>query len=92
MGEEVEDLRSEGAVAAGGGVLDEERRLRRLRRMIDMSLALIAQTDLDLLQAQKLVQVVKDAAMELFPGKEATFELIYTPRFRRLLAEKYAMH
>lgn len=82
---------ADGAVPVDS-VEDEERKIRRLRRMVDFSLALIAQSDLSQLQAQKLVQVVKEKALALFPGKEETFDLIYAPRFRRLIVEKYGLN
>lgn len=82
---------ADGAVPVDS-VEDEERKIRRLRRTVDFSLALIAQSDLSQLQAQKLVQVVKEKALALFPGKEETFDLIYAPRFRRLIIEKYGLN
>ncbi len=68
---------------------EEEKRIRHLRRLVDFALALIAQTNLSPNEAQELVQAVRDRAYQMFPDKKATFELIYTPRFRRLIAEKY---
>lgn len=82
---------ADGAVPVDS-VEDEERKIRRLRRTVDFSLALIAQSDLSQLQAQKLVQVVREKALALFPGKEETFDLIYAPRFRRLIVEKYGLN
>jgi hypothetical protein len=35
------------------------------------------------------VQALKAAAVTMFPGKEQTFDLIYLPRFSRLLAERF---
>jgi hypothetical protein len=32
---------------------------------------------------------VKRAACSLFPGKEETFELIYRPRFHRVIQERF---
>jgi hypothetical protein len=71
--------------------LEEERRIRRLRRLVDFSLAFIAQTCLSLDEAERVVQGVRQQAYSLFPDKHETFELIYTPRFRRLIAEKFAL-
>ena len=68
---------------------EEEKRVRHLRRLVDFSMALIAQTRLPPKEAQELVQAVRNQAYQLFPDKKETFELIYTPRFRRLIAEKY---
>jgi hypothetical protein len=31
-------------------------------------------------------------ALRLFPGKELAFDLIYLPRFHRLLAERFGYH
>ena len=70
---------------------EEEKRIRKLRRLVDFSFALIAQSNLSLPQAQRMVQTVREKALELFPGKEETFNLIYGPRFRRLIAEKYRL-
>lgn len=68
---------------------EEDRRVRRLQRWVDFALAMIAQSDLSLSQARQLVGAVRAKSHELFPDKKEMFELIYTPRFRRLLAEKY---
>ena len=70
---------------------EEDRRIRQLRRLVDFSMALIAQSDISLNDAQRLVQGVRRRASELFPGKDETFELIYIPRFRRLMSEKYGL-
>lgn len=70
---------------------EEEQRIRRLRRLVDFSLAFIAQADISLEEAQGVVQGVRRSACTLFPDKGETFELIYTPRFRRLISEKYAL-
>jgi hypothetical protein len=72
-------------------LLAEERRLRRLRRAMDVAAALLWQVNLTLEEAQDVVQHAKDTALQLFPGKEATFDLIYGARFRRILTEKYRL-
>jgi hypothetical protein len=70
-------------------IAEENRRIRFLRMLVDFSMQLILQGDLPLEEALKLVEGVKGHACRLFPGKEETFELIYRPRFRRVLAERY---
>ena len=70
-------------------IKEENKRIRHLRRLVDFSLALIAQSPMSPDEARRIVQAVRQQAMRLFPGKEATFELLYTPRFRRLIAEKF---
>jgi len=73
-------------------VEEEDRRVRILRRLVDFSLAYIAQSSIPLEKAHAVVEGVKRYALRLFPDKEATFDLIYLPRFRRLLQEKYRLH
>ena len=75
-----------------GAVEEENRRIRTLRLLVDFSLTYLAQTKLSLEEAQAVVQGVKKQALRLFPDKEETFDLIYLPRFRRLLRDKYQMH
>jgi hypothetical protein len=70
-------------------IADENRRIRFLRMLVDFSIQLILQGDLPLEEALRLVEGVKGHTCRLFPGKEETFELIYRPRFRRILAERY---
>ena len=71
---------------------EENRRIRALKFLVDFSMAYLAQTKLSLEEAHAVVQGVKKQAMHLFPDKEETFDLIYLPRFRRLLREKYRLH
>ncbi|MBI2989082.1 MAG: hypothetical protein HYY45_20150 [Deltaproteobacteria bacterium] len=70
-------------------LLAEEQRLKRLRRIMDFTAALLWQADLTLSEARKLVADARDRALELFPDKGQTFDLIYGSRFRRILEEKY---
>ena len=70
-------------------LLAEERKLRRLRRAMDLTAALLWRVDLTLDEARDVVNHAKRTALELFPDKEETFDLIYGSRFRRILVEKY---
>jgi hypothetical protein len=72
-------------------LLEEERKLRRLGRAMDVAAALLRQVDLTLEEAQDVVEHAKQTALKLFPDKEETFDLIYGPRFRRILVEKYRL-
>ena len=73
-------------------IADEERRIRELRRTVDLALFYISVGPLDLQEAVTLVEEVKAKVLRLFPGKEETFELIYRPRFRRVLASRFGLH
>jgi hypothetical protein len=68
----------------------ENKMIRRLRFLADLTFAMIAQDgDLTLDDAWEHVIALKGAALAMFPGKEAAFDLIYLPRFSRLLAERF---
>jgi hypothetical protein len=68
---------------------DEDRRVRQLRTAVQLTFSVIAQTDVPLADAEAMVAAVRHTAGRLFPGKESVFDLIYLPRFRRLLADRY---
>ena len=70
----------------------EGRRLRRLQLLMDLALSAIRQSDtMPVEEASELAASARQAALRLFPGKEAAFDLIYRPRFQRLLNEKYRL-
>jgi hypothetical protein len=69
----------------------EELRVRRLRRAMDVTALLLRTVDLTFEEAQAVVSHAKQTALQLFPDKEETFDLIYGSRFRRILVEKYAL-
>lgn len=70
----------------------EEHQLRRLRRAMDVTAALLWGVDLTFEESQNVVSHAKETALQLFPDKEETFDLIYGSRFRRILVEKYRLH
>jgi hypothetical protein len=71
---------------------DEDRRVRQLRIAVNLALSVIGQTEMTLAQAQELVSATRAMALRLFPGKELAFDLIYLPRFRRLMAERFGLY
>jgi len=72
-------------------IREENRKIRFLRYLVDFSLQLIQQDDLSLQEALKVVEDVKRAACNLFPGKEEAFKLIYRPRFDRVIQERFGV-
>lgn len=70
-------------------LLNEERNIRRLRFVVDFALEFIRTQDIPHETAMGIIEGVRKQALKLFPGKEETFDLIYAPRFKRLLNEKY---
>jgi hypothetical protein len=71
---------------------DEERRLKQLRLAVGLTMSTISQTNLSLGEASQMVAATRRLALRLFPGKEHAFDLIYQPRLRRLLAERFGLH
>ena len=68
---------------------EENRKVRYLRLLVDLSILSIQQDDLFIEEALERVEDVKRAACSLFPGKEEAFELIYRPRFKRVIEERF---
>ena len=68
----------------------ENKMMRRLRFLVELTFATIAQDhEMTLEQGWEHVLALKGAAVAMFPGKEETFDLLYLPRFSRLLAERF---
>jgi hypothetical protein len=71
-------------------IAHEDRMIRRLRFLVDLTFATIAQDNsLTLDEAWDHVRALKGATVAMFPGKETTFDLLYLPRFSRLLQERF---
>jgi hypothetical protein len=70
-------------------LLEEERKLRKLRFIVDFALEYIKVHNISHDEALAILEGVKKQALKLFPDKEETFDIIYTPRFKRLLNEKF---
>ena len=68
---------------------EENRKIRYLRFIVDFSILSIQQDNLLLEEALERVEDVKRAACHLFPGKEEVFELVYRPRFNRVIQERF---
>jgi len=59
---------------------------------VDLTLAVICQDpELGLPEALGMARGVRRLALTLFPDKEQAYELIYRPRLRRALEERYGV-
>jgi hypothetical protein len=67
----------------------EEKKLRRLRFIVDFAIEYIRSQQLNHEEAIRVVEGVRKHALKLFPGKEDAFDIIYAPRFKRVLNEKF---
>jgi hypothetical protein len=72
-------------------IAEESRRVHRLGLVVQMALGVIAQGNLPYQEASELVMATRRLALQLFPGKEETYDLIYHPNFQRLMREVYRL-
>ncbi len=70
-------------------IAEEQRRLDRLRRLVDVTCAVLRQARLSRPEAEGLVAHTRREALGLFPDKAGVFDLVLAPRFRRILDERW---
>jgi hypothetical protein len=70
---------------------EESRRIRRLRILVQLTLETIAGGDLLPEEAAGMIAATRQAALEMFPSKEKTFDLIYRPKFQRVMHAVYRL-
>ncbi len=70
---------------------EESRRVRRLRILVHLALDTIAGGDLSAEEAAGMVAATRRIALELFPGKESAFDLLYRPKFQRVMHAVYRL-
>ena len=70
---------------------DESRRIRRLRILVRLTLDTIAAGDLSAEEAAGMIAATRQVALEMFPGKERAFDLIYRPQFQRVMHAVYRL-
>jgi hypothetical protein len=71
---------------------EEEKKIRMLKLIVDLNQAvLMQQRDLTLREAFEIMKNTKRAALNLFPDKEDVYELLYSPRFRRIIRDRFVI-
>ena len=78
-------------MARDEAIEEESKRIRQLQFTVCLVMNVISQDDLPIEEASELVAATRRVALTFFPGKEKTYDLIYKPRFQRLLREKYRL-
>ena len=68
-------------------LIKEEKNMRRLRLIVNITEAV----HLTLEESFALIENTKKTALNLFPDKEFVYDLIYTPRFLRIINERFAI-
>jgi len=71
---------------------EEQKLIRRLQMMMNMVMQVIAQdATLSIDEASQMIADSRRAALAMFPGKELAYDLIWRPRFQRLMRERFRM-
>ena len=69
---------------------EEARLIRRLQLMMNLVLQTIAQdSSLTIDDASQMIADARGAALAMFPGKELAYDIIWRPRFQRLMRERF---
>jgi hypothetical protein len=87
------ELNETGEVVAGISAeerAEEQKLIRRLQMMMNMVTQVIAQDgSLTVDEAAQMIADSRKAALAMFPGKELAYDLIWKPRFQRLMRERF---
>jgi hypothetical protein len=68
----------------------EQKLIRRLQMMMNLVMQTIAQDHtLTIDEASQMIADSRKAALAMFPGKELAYDLIWRPRFQRLMRERF---
>ena len=78
--------------ALGEAAREESKLIRRLQMMMNMVMQVIAQdATLSVDDASQMIADARTAALTMFPGKELAYDLIWRPRFQRLMRERFRL-
>jgi hypothetical protein len=70
--------------------MEEAKLVRRLQMMMNLVMQTIAQDgSLTIDEASQMIADARTAALTMFPGKELAYDLIWRPRFQRLMRERF---
>jgi len=69
---------------------EEQKLIRRMQMMMNLVMQTIAQdASLTIDEASQMIADSRKAALAMFPGKELAYDLIWKPRFQRLMLERF---
>jgi hypothetical protein len=72
--------------------LEEAKLIRRMQMMMNMVMQVIAQDGtLTIEDASQMIADARAAALAMFPSKELAYDLIWRPRFQRLMRERFRL-
>jgi hypothetical protein len=72
---------------------EEAKLIRRLQMMMNLVMQTVAQdSSLRVDEASQMIADARTAALAMFPGKELAYDLIWKPRFQRLMRERFRIN
>ena len=87
---ELDETREEVAPLTTEERAEEQKLIRRMQMMMNMVMQVIAQdASLTVDDASQMIADSRKAALAMFPGKELAYDLIWRPRFQRLMRERF---
>ena len=87
---ELNETRVETAAVGVEERVEEQRLIRRMQMMMNMVMQVIAQdASLSVDEASQMIADSRKATLAMFPGKELAYDLIWKPRFQRLMRERF---
>jgi hypothetical protein len=87
---ELNQTNVESAIVTAEERAAEQKLIRRMQMMMNMVMQVIAQdSSLTIDDASQMIADSRKAALAMFPGKELAYDLIWRPRFQRLMRERF---
>lgn len=69
---------------------EEQKLIRRMQMMMNLVMQTIAQDrSLTIDEASQMIADSRRAALAMFPGKALAYDIIWRPRFQRLMRERF---
>ena len=69
-------------------IANEDYKMRYLRTVVDLTTAILRYGNISMPEALQLLKATKKHVLNIFPDKEETYDLIYTPRCKRIIHER----
>ena len=69
---------------------EEAKLIRRMQMMMNLVLQTVSQdSSLSIDEASQMIADARSATLSMFPDKELAYDLIWRPRFQRLMRERF---
>ena len=81
---------SEKVIPPNPEAAEEGKLIRRMQMMMNLVMQTIAQdSSLTIDEAAQMIADSKKAALAMFPDKELAYDIIWRPRFQRMMRERF---